>query len=62
MSTVIKLADYKQTITSDDGETLKITKKASESIDSERLERIKSSLARITELMAEIKERSNAED
>lgn len=62
MSNVIKLADYKQTVTSGDGEDLKIIRKAQESIGTERLERIKASLAKINNLMLELKGMNNAKD
>jgi len=62
MSNVIKLTDYRQTVTSGDGETIKITRKAQDTIDAERLERIKASLERINNLMAELRETSNAKD
>jgi hypothetical protein len=62
MSNVIKLTDYRQTATSGDGEDLKIIRKAQDTIDAERLERIKASLERINNLMAELRETSNAKD
>lgn len=62
MSNVIKLADYRQTVTIGDKEDLKIIRKAQESIDAERLERIKDSLAKVNKLMLELKEMNDAED
>ena len=63
MNTVIKLADYRKTVTGD-GETLKITKKVAVDIhpDPERLVRIKESLNKINILMDKLREQSNAKD
>jgi hypothetical protein len=55
MNNVIKLADYRQTATFRVGEDLKIIRKAQENVDSERLERIKASLEKINNLMADLK-------
>lgn len=63
MSNVIKLADYRKTVTGD-GETLKFTKKLDINTypDPERLERIKASLNKINILMDKLREQSNAKD
>jgi ribosomal protein L18E len=62
MSNVIKLTDYRQTVTSGDGETIKITRKAQERVDAERLKRIKASISKINRLMEELGGMNNAKD